>query len=179
MATLVTMTGSAPSPVGGDAARPTPPHPTPPPPTPPDLLAHLCAFVVLQRPDGHILLARRSGVTYGDGLWGLPGGHAEAGESWLAAAVRETREEIGVDVRAGDLEPVGVQRYMDGVMHGVDVFFRAARWAGDPAPLSECSQVGWFAPGALPADSLDWLAGVLDLHLTRRVWFGEVGFPPA
>jgi 8-oxo-dGTP diphosphatase len=139
--------------------------------------AHLCAWVVLERPDGRILLARRSGVEYGDGLWGLPGGHAERGESWVVAAVRETREEIGVEVGVDDLEPLGVQRYLDGGTHGVDLFFRARRWVGQPTPVSECSQVAWFAPGALPADRLDWLADTLDLHLVRGVWFGELGFP--
>jgi len=140
---------------------------------------HLCAWLVLERADGRILLGRRSGVHYGEGLWGLPGGHAEAAESWVAAAVRDTREEVGVDVRPGDLEPVGVQRYRDGDAHGVDVFFRTRRWSGTPAAVSECSEVGWFAPGELPADSLDWLADVLAQHLTRGEWFGEQGFPAA
>jgi len=142
-------------------------------------LVHLCAWVVLERPDGSVLLARRSGVSYGDGLWGLPGGHAERTESWVAAAARETREEVGVEVDPGDLDPVGIQRYLDGDAYGVDAFFRARRWRGVPRPVSECSQVGWFALDALPDDSLDWLAPTLAQHLTRGGWFAEMGFPPA
>jgi 8-oxo-dGTP diphosphatase len=136
--------------------------------------AHLCGWAVLQRPDGTILLARRSGVLYGDGLWGLPGGHAERTESWIRAAVRETAEEVGVVVEADDLVPVGVQRYVDGEYHGVDAFFLATRWRGDPAPVSECSEVGWFDPGDLPADALPWLAHSLQVHLLQRVWLDEV-----
>ncbi|GMA84794.1 hypothetical protein GCM10025868_00440 [Angustibacter aerolatus] len=57
----------------------------------PDATAeHLCGWVVLRRPDdGRVLLARRSGVLYGEGLWGLPGGHVSRGERYVVGAVRE------------------------------------------------------------------------------------------
>lgn len=138
---------------------------------------HLCGWMVLRRPDGAVLLARRSAVTYGEGLWGLPGGHAERTESWAQAAVRETREEVGVVVEAADLQPLGVQRYVDGDVHGVDGFFASTRWQGEPSPVSECSEVGWFDPAALPADALPWLARSLDLLLVRATWLDELVEP--
>lgn len=136
--------------------------------------SHLCGWMVLRRPDGAVLLARRSGVTFGDGLWGLPGGHAERGESWAHAAARETLEEVGLAVAPSDLVPLGVQRYLDGQTHGVDAYFLATRWTGEPAPVSECSEVGWFDPAELPQDSLPWLARTLDIHLMQRIWLDEV-----
>jgi len=45
--------------------------------------------------EGGLLLVRTQGG------WSIPGGHREAGETSAAAAARETREESGVDVRAG------------------------------------------------------------------------------
>lgn len=136
----------------------------------------MVGWVVLQREDGRILLARRAGVSYGAGQWGLPGGHAEPTESWRVAAARELREEVGVEVAPADLEPVGIQRYLDGDHYGIDLFLRARRWQGEPRPVSECSEVGWFAPDQLPADALGWLGPVLALHLRQGVWFGESGF---
>ncbi|MGI9092463.1 MAG: NUDIX domain-containing protein, partial [Mycobacteriales bacterium] len=129
----------------------------------------------VQRPDDRILLARRSGVVYGDGLWGLPGGHADSSESWARAAVRETHEEVGVHVDLADLVPIGVQRYLDEGTHGVDAFFRTRRWSGEPQPVSECSQVAWFEPGDLPLDALPWLARTLRSHLLQGEWFTEMG----
>lgn len=143
---------------------------------------HLIAQVLLERPDGRILLARRSGVSYGDGRWGTPGGHAAAGESLVAAAIREAREEIGVGLGPADLHAVGVQHYLDGDLQGLDVFFRARRWAGEPRPVAECSEVGWFFPDDLPADALDWLGPVLRRFLVQpgagvqRELFAEAGF---
>ena len=135
---------------------------------------HMCGWVILQRADRSVLLARRSGVSYGDGLWGLPGGHAERSESWAAAAARETLEEVGVTVDADDLVALGVPRYLDGDTHGVDAYFLATHWLGVPVAVSECSEVAWFDVAALPTDALPWLAKTLDVHLTQRVWLDEV-----
>lgn len=142
-----------------------------------ELAVHLVAWVLLQRPDGRVLLGRRSGVRYGAGCWGLPGGHADDRESLAAAAVREAAEEVGVVVAPDDLEAVGVQHYLDGDTHGLDVLFRARRWTGEPAPVSECSEVGWFDPADLPPDALDWLGPTLRRHLVDGEPFSEFGFP--
>ena len=55
---------------------------------------HLVAYAVPLAPDGAVLLGahRRSG------LWLPPGGHVDAGERPMAAACREAREELGVDL---------------------------------------------------------------------------------
>ena len=54
--------------------------------------------VVLER-NGEVLMMRRAGTGFFDGLYSLPGGHVEPGESLRAAAVRELSEETGVRVR--------------------------------------------------------------------------------
>ncbi len=46
--------------------------------------------------DGRLLLAKRADT----GLWCMPGGASDVGESPSAGAVREVREETGLDVRA-------------------------------------------------------------------------------
>jgi ADP-ribose pyrophosphatase YjhB (NUDIX family) len=50
---------------------------------------------------GRLLLIRRAHDP-GRGLWSLPGGRVEPGESLAEAVEREVREETGLDVRAGD-----------------------------------------------------------------------------
>ncbi|MFZ2174336.1 MAG: (deoxy)nucleoside triphosphate pyrophosphohydrolase [Rhodococcus sp. (in: high G+C Gram-positive bacteria)] len=52
--------------------------------------------------DGRLLLAQRNRPPELAGLWELPGGKAEAGETPAAALCRELREELGIEVSAGD-----------------------------------------------------------------------------
>lgn len=67
--------------------------------------------VALFDDEGRILLVKEG---YGMRRWGLPGGAREPNEDSRHAAVRETMEETGLEVRLGD--PVGEYRisYADG-----------------------------------------------------------------
>jgi 8-oxo-dGTP diphosphatase len=139
-----------------------------------DRTDHLVAWVVLQREDGQVLLARRADVSYGAGFWCLPGGHVEDDESLAAAASRELREEVGVRVDVADLQPLGVTRYVDGDARGCDFYFLAHRWDGDPAPVVECDAVTWCDPEALPDPPIPWLAAALRRHLLDRIWWDDL-----
>jgi 8-oxo-dGTP diphosphatase len=133
---------------------------------------HLVGWLILRR-DDQLLLARRAGVSYAAGHWGLPGGHVEAGETLARAASREAWEEVGVRVDPADLVPVGMSRYVDGDIAGLDVFFTASTYAGDPRPISECDRVGWFGLDGLPEPMVPWLPGSLHRYLVDRIWFDE------
>src|SRR3954463_6150734 len=63
-----------------------------------------CVGAVVHDAAGRLLLIRR-GHEPSRGLWSLPGGRIEAGETAEQAVVREVREETGLEVRVG--EPVG------------------------------------------------------------------------
>lgn len=54
----------------------------------------LAALAVVRRADYALLVKRKNAPDAG--LWGFPGGHVNLGETALAAAVRELREETGV-----------------------------------------------------------------------------------
>jgi ADP-ribose pyrophosphatase YjhB (NUDIX family) len=70
--------------------------------TGPQLLV-LC-FIFAQ---GHMLLLKR-GIEPYVGYWAPPGGYVEAGESPESAAIRETREEVGVRLDSTSLMPFAI-----------------------------------------------------------------------
>ncbi|SHG35925.1 NUDIX hydrolase [Streptoalloteichus hindustanus] len=59
-----------------------------------------CVGALVHDTDGRLLLVRR-GNEPGRGLWSVPGGRVEPGESDAEAVVREVREETGLSVAVG------------------------------------------------------------------------------
>jgi 8-oxo-dGTP diphosphatase len=95
--------------------------------------------------EGRVLAARRARPPALAGLWELPGGKVEAGESLEAAAVREIDEELGCSV-----EVTGLLDGTSPIAHDLALRVVLARLAdGDPVP-HEHDAVRW-----LRADELD------------------------
>ena len=115
--------------------------------------------------DGRLLLVRHAG--HGDG-WGVLGGAVDMGESPAQAAVREAREEIGVDVKLVRLlDVLGGRDYevcypnQDRVAY-VTAVYMASIIAGAPKVADgELSDLGWFTPGRLPGLRLSRFSGAL------------------
>ncbi len=60
---------------------------------------HLTSLGVVGRPDGTFLITKRAMTEqWGPGMWEVPGGGVRAGEESREGAVREIREETGLDV---------------------------------------------------------------------------------
>jgi 8-oxo-dGTP diphosphatase len=99
--------------------------------------------------DGRVLVAARAAMP-GRGVYTLPGGLVEAGESLAEAALRELREEVGVEgAILGALPAIEIiDRDREGrARHHFVVHPHAARWvAGEPAPGPEALDVRWVTP---------------------------------
>lgn len=92
-----------------------------------------------------VLLIRRTD----NGLWALPGGAQDFGEYIAETAVRETKEETGIDIEVEDLvgiytNPNHLIEYSDGeVRQQFSICFRGRYVSGEPTPSEESSQVRW------------------------------------
>ncbi|WP_433236558.1 NUDIX hydrolase [Streptosporangium sp. CA-135522] len=117
--------------------------------------------------DGTVLLARRAGTGYADGLWHLPSGHLEEGESAVGAVVREAREEVGVVIEPDDLTFVHA---MHRAPERIGLFFVAERWSSEPynAEPDKCSEIAWYPQEALPEDIVDYPAAALRAVMDGR-----------
>ncbi|MFN0152339.1 MAG: NUDIX domain-containing protein [bacterium] len=126
-----------------------------------------CAVVIL---GGRVLLARR-GIEPSIGKWVIPGGFVERGETVETAAVRETREETGLDVNLVAL--LNVYSY-----HGVGVvlvvFVAEPTNDKPPEALDETLEVRYFAFDEIPWDEIgfssshDALREIIELGVPAR-----------
>lgn len=99
-------------------------------------------------PEGQVLLIRRAD----DGLWAMPGGACDTGETPAAAAARETWEESGYQVEITRLLGVFDSR-LSGTRasrHLYHLLFAGVPVAGEARTSSETSEVGWFSWESAP-----------------------------
>ncbi|MBI3733004.1 MAG: NUDIX domain-containing protein [Chloroflexi bacterium] len=98
--------------------------------------------------DGRVLLIRR-GVNPGMDLWCLPSGFVEHDESPEKAAVREAKEETGLDVRLGAL--MGLHSYWDAARgNGILILYHAQAAGGALAPGDDAKEARYFSRQELP-----------------------------
>ena len=116
----------------------------------------VAAHVVVRR-DGRVLAVERCGTGHADGLWALPAGHVERGESAAEAARRELIEETGLRVDSEQLQFVLLLDRITEAEPRLDVVFETSRWTGEPENLepSRASAVAWLTVDELLA-SCPW-----------------------
>ena len=107
--------------------------------------------LVLANRAGEVLFGQRRNTGFEDGAWHLPSGHLEAGESVIAALVREAEEEIGVIIAPREAEFSHVMHNSSGGGR-VAFFFTVRRWAGEPENREpdKCGGLRWFPLSTLP-----------------------------
>jgi len=118
--------------------------------------------------DGKVLLIQRAKPPFG--LWSLPGGHVEFGETALAAAERELLEESGV---VADLTAfVGLYEIIreTPAFHYAIACYGGVWRFGEAHASSDALDTRWVAP--LELDSLDFVPNVREAIARARTLLG-------
>lgn len=120
-------------------------------------LPHRSVHVAVHDVHGRLLLQKRSRFKdTSPGKWDISvGGHLDAGETYLDAALRECREEIGIEVGESDLEALGLHWFLENPLDRERVATFAVKHRGPFAPNpGEVDEVRFLA-----ADEIDaWIA---------------------
>jgi ADP-ribose pyrophosphatase YjhB (NUDIX family) len=124
--------------------------------------------------DGRVLLVRRARDP-GRGLYSLPGGVVEAGETLAEAIIREVDEETGLSIQpmalAGHREAIIRDKAGRAERHFVILTF-ACRWvAGEPRPSDEVDEALWVKPDEL--QHLTTTKGLADIIAATMKLLGE------
>ena len=102
---------------------------------------------------------QRANTEVMDGHYTFPGGHVESDERLEQAVVRETFEEVGIEVQS--VEPVCLLPYAQ----GLNLIFESERWHGEALNREpdKCTHVGWHPISELPQPLVPWLERALAL----------------
>ncbi len=115
---------------------------------------------------GRVLLTQRKAGTHLEGSWELPGGKVLPGEDPREGLRRELDEELGIDVRVGEIVDVTFHRYEDAGKAVLLLFFDVTRTPGSAAPRAlDVAAFEWaiaeaLAPARFPPADLGVLKKV-------------------
>ena len=124
--------------------------------------------VILTR-ENRVLLMKRKGP-HGPGTWTVPGGHMEFGETPQQCAVRETKEEIGVEITDIRFRAITNDVFESEERHSVSIWMEGKIVSGEPRIVSEkeAAELGWFVWDSLP----------LPLYLPLENFVKQNSYPP-
>jgi len=117
-----------------------------------------CVGAIVTDGEGRLLMIKR-GHEPGAGLWSIPGGRIEPGETDAEAVVREMIEETGLKVQVGRL----IGRVQRPGLNGAVIDIRdyaATVTGGTLRPGDDAADARWVAPGELR--SLEITEGLID-----------------
>ena len=125
---------------------------------------------IITSADDRIILVRRA-IEPGYGLWVFPGGYVDRGEEITVAAIREAREEAGLEIRLDGL--INIYSYPGRPL--IIIVYSATRIGGELCTDEECLEARLFSPEEIPWAELafrsthdalrDYLGG--HIHLIR------------
>ena len=126
--------------------------------------------------EDNILLSLRCNTGYRDGCYSVVAGHLEGDELVVEAAIREAREEAGIEIRPEDVEVVGVMHRLDGEER-IDFFVRIQAWAGEitNAEPHKCDELAWYPLDQLPENMIPYVRRAIQNYFDKT-WFDSFGW---
>jgi len=94
-----------------------------------------------------------------DGYYSLPAGHVDENESALEAAIREAKEEIGIDLKKESLRHAITMHnnFLDKIY--MNLFFEVLSYDGEISNKEphKCEEIQFFAPSSLPGQMVPYV----------------------
>ncbi|MDE2845890.1 MAG: NUDIX domain-containing protein [Gemmatimonadota bacterium] len=132
--------------------------------------------VFLKNDNDDILMLRRANTGYEDGNYSVIAGHLDGHEEVMEAAIREAKEEAGIEIRYMDIKVVGVMhRKQDD--ERISFFLSASRWSGDIINMEpeRCDDLSWFPICDLPVNTIPYVRRAIE-NWVNGLFFDSYGW---
>ncbi len=136
----------------------------------------IAVFLLLTRENKgktEILLQKRKNTGYMDGKYDLcSSGHLELGESLKQALVRETKEEIGIDIKEEDLEFITMfhENQSDISTEYLMITFKANKYSGIPTIMEphKNEELLWVDINNIPENTIYSRKMIIDAVINNK-----------
>jgi len=121
--------------------------------------------------ENKILLQKRKGSKLWPGYYALPAGHIDEGETQYDALVRESKEELGIEISSDDIinEYVVLRRNFFKINGKIlepyiDYYFEIKKYKGTPKIIEEdkCDELIWADVDKLPDPFINYEGAFLE-----------------
>lgn len=118
----------------------------------------IAVFVLLLKGD-EICMLRRGHTGWMDGCFSLPAGGLEQGETLCAAAIRELKEETGVDAAPSELTLAHTMHVWTENRSWMGHYFVCREWRGIPclAEPDKHAEIAWKKRSDLPEETISYV----------------------
>lgn len=99
---------------------------------------------IIENSEGKFLIGKRK--TFPKDMWVFPGGGMNFGETSKQAAIREVKEETGLQIELNELIKVEELLVPETKIHRVIFFYRAKIIGGSESPSSDLIELRWLLP---------------------------------
>jgi len=144
-------------------------------PTEPHLIVPEASLLLIR--EGKVFLLRRANTGYEDGKYCFPAGHKEKGETPMQTAIREAKEEVGIEVSPKHLTMIHVMyRNCGADGERPAFFFHASEWIGEPKNMEpeKADDAKWFLLSELP-EMMPYMCEMLERYKRGKV-YSEFGW---
>lgn len=126
--------------------------------------------------DGQILLLRRFNTGFEDGKYSVVAGHLDGGETVKQAAIREGKEEAGVDIMEENIEMIGVM-HRNSDSERIDFFTRIQKWGGTIHNMEphKCDELRFYPLSNLPNNMIPYIRQAI-FNFQEGKWFDSYGW---
>ncbi|MCY3713439.1 MAG: NUDIX domain-containing protein [Gemmatimonadetes bacterium] len=119
--------------------------------------------VFLKNDKDQILMLRRANTGYEDGNYSVIAGHLDGHEEVIEAAIREAKEEAGIEIRFIDIKVVGIMHRKENDER-ISFFLSATRWFGEIVNMEpeRCDDFSWFPICDLPVNTIPYVRRAIE-----------------
>jgi 8-oxo-dGTP diphosphatase len=124
-----------------------------------------------------VLLLKRQNTGFEDGKWSVVAGRIDGKEEVKSAAIREAKEEAGVDIDPNDIEIIGVTHRNNNSSEWIDFYLKVHEWNGNiiNAEPYKCEELKWFNLDELPENMISYVRKAVEKN-NNEMWFESIGW---